>query len=70
MDARGITRHGFALNVAPDMQYWDGIIACGLAGRPLTSLAELLPNPPAMAQMMDTVSQAFGQVFGYQILTL
>ena len=68
VDARGITRHGFALNVAPDMQYWDGIIACGLAGRPLTSLAELLPNPPAMAQMMDTVSQAFGQVFGYQIL--
>ena len=68
VDARGITRHGFALNVAPDMQYWDGIIACGLAGRPLTSLAELLPNPPAMAQVMDVVSQAFGQVFGYQIL--
>jgi lipoate-protein ligase B len=50
------------------MQYWEGIIACGLAGYPLTSLAELLPAP-SLEQVMDTVSQAFGQVFGYQILT-
>jgi lipoyl(octanoyl) transferase len=26
VDARGISRHGFALNVNPDMEYWDGII--------------------------------------------
>ncbi|HSB02244.1 MAG TPA: lipoyl(octanoyl) transferase, partial [Anaerolineales bacterium] len=29
VDARGISRHGFALNVNPDMDYWEGIIACG-----------------------------------------
>jgi lipoate-protein ligase B len=29
VDARGLSRHGFALNVDPDMTYWDGIIACG-----------------------------------------
>ena len=27
VDARGVSRHGFALNVNPDMEYWDGIIA-------------------------------------------
>ena len=30
VDARGVSRHGFALYVDPDMEYWDGIIACGL----------------------------------------
>jgi lipoate-protein ligase B len=30
VDARGISQHGFALNVNPDMSYWDGIIGCGL----------------------------------------
>ncbi len=67
VDARGVTRHGFALNVAPDMQYWNGIIACGLAGHALTSLAELLPEPPTMQQVVETASSAFGQVFGYTL---
>src|SRR5574341_454184 len=31
VDSHGISRHGFALNVAPDMSYWDGIVACVVA---------------------------------------
>ncbi|MFN8461566.1 MAG: hypothetical protein U0X93_07335 [Anaerolineales bacterium] len=27
VDAHGVSRHGFALNVNPDMEYWEGIIA-------------------------------------------
>jgi len=39
--AGGRTMHGFALNVAPDMAYLrDHIVACGLSGREVTSLAE------------------------------
>jgi lipoic acid synthetase len=39
--AGGRTMHGFALNVAPDMAYLrNHIIACGLSGREVTSLAE------------------------------
>jgi lipoic acid synthetase len=35
------TMHGFALNVAPDMRYMrDYIVPCGIADRPVTSLAE------------------------------
>ncbi len=39
--SRGRTMHGFALNVAPDMRYLrDYIVPCGIADKPVTSLAE------------------------------
>ncbi len=63
VDAHGITRHGFALNVAPDMSYWNGIIGCGLAGYSVTSLASLLPTPPSMPQVISAVIAAFEDVF-------
>ena len=49
------TRHGFALNVNPDMRYWDGIIACGLADEPVASLADLLSPPPAMDRVKQEI---------------
>ena len=36
---RGRTMHGFALNVAPDLSYFDHIIPCGIADKSVTSLA-------------------------------
>ena len=64
VDARGVSRHGFALNVNPDMDYWDGIIACGLQDEPIVSLADLFPEPPAIEQVKAEVVKAFGEVFG------
>jgi lipoate-protein ligase B len=63
VDARGVTRHGFALNVAPEMSYWDGIIGCGLEGYSVTSLSRLLPEPPPMEQVIRAVVEAFEVVF-------
>jgi lipoic acid synthetase len=36
---RGRSMHGFALNVDPDMSYFTHIVPCGIAGKPVTSLA-------------------------------
>ncbi len=66
VDARGVTRHGFALNVNPDMTYWDGIVACGLAGEPVVSLEDLLSPPPTMERVKQEVVRAFGEVFEYE----
>ncbi len=63
VDAHGITRHGFALNVAPDMSYWNGIIGCGLAGYSVTSLANLLTPPPPMPRVIQAIIAAFEDVF-------
>jgi lipoate-protein ligase B len=65
--ARGVTRHGFALNVNPDMSCWDGIIACGLADDPVASLADLLDPAPKMCKVKQEIISAFGAVFGYEM---
>ena len=67
VDARGVSRHGFALNVNPEMKYWDGIIACGLQDEPIISLADLLTETPSMAGVKQEVVNAFGEVFGYEL---
>jgi lipoic acid synthetase len=36
---RGRSMHGFALNVAPDMSMFTHIVPCGIADKPVTSLA-------------------------------
>jgi len=38
---RWVTLHGFSLNVAPDMTHFGGIVPCGIAEFPVTSLSEL-----------------------------
>jgi lipoyl(octanoyl) transferase len=67
VDARGVTRHGFALNVNPDMAYWDGIIACGLANEPVAALSDLLDPVPTMGRVKKEIIAAFGEVFGYEV---
>ncbi|MEO7837909.1 MAG: lipoyl(octanoyl) transferase, partial [Anaerolineales bacterium] len=67
VDARGVSRHGFALNVNPDMDYWDGIIACGLQDEPIVSLADLLESPPAMERVKQEVVTAFSEVFDLEV---
>jgi len=62
VDAYGVSRHGFALNVNPDMEYWDGINACGLS-EPVVSLADLLNPVPAMERVKKEVITAFCEVF-------
>jgi lipoyl(octanoyl) transferase len=68
VDAHGISRHGFALNVNPDMSYWDGIVACGLAEYPVVSLADLMNQPPNMDYVKKEVIQAFEEVFGFDMV--
>jgi lipoate-protein ligase B len=66
VDVHGISRHGFALNVNPDMSYWDGIIACGLANHPAVSFADLFDQPPSMDQVQSAIIAAFQHVFDFK----
>jgi len=66
VDSNGVTRHGFALNVSPDMSYFDGIHPCGLS-EPVVSLAELRDPVPLMGDVEQAVIRAFGEVFGFEM---
>ena len=65
VDVHGVTRHGFALNVDPNMDYWNGIIPCGLT-EPVVSLADLLDSVPSMQEVKKKVGEAFSSVFENQ----
>ena len=59
---RGITRHGFALNVSTDLTYFDGIVPCGLAGVQMTSI-EQLGKEATVEEVADRCSAHFAEVF-------
>ncbi|HWH34630.1 MAG TPA: lipoyl synthase [Acidimicrobiales bacterium] len=54
--ARGRSRHGFALNVDPDLSMFDHIVACGLPGGRATSLAAEGVGA-TMAEVVDAVAR-------------
>ncbi len=58
-----VTFHGVALNVNPDMGHWGCIIPCGIADKPVTSLAALMGEAPGMAEMMEGFERCFRRVF-------
>ena len=61
---RGATLHGLALNVTTDLSLFNLIVPCGLANRPVTSLAELLgPAAPALAQVQSSLTRHMVQAF-------
>jgi lipoate-protein ligase B len=68
VDANGITRHGFALNVNPDMSYYEGIIPCGIGDYPVIGLADIFPDVPEMEQVKREVVRAFGEIFDFEMV--
>jgi lipoyl(octanoyl) transferase len=66
--ARGITSHGFALNVNPDLRDFQFIVPCGIADREVTSLEYEADPPPAMDAVRNAVARQFGHVFKSQVL--
>ncbi|MGB7135996.1 MAG: lipoyl(octanoyl) transferase LipB [Acidobacteriaceae bacterium] len=66
--ARGITSHGFAFNVHPDLRDFELIVPCGISDRAVTSL-ELEADPaPKMEAVRNAVARQFGHVFEHQVL--
>ncbi len=61
--ARWITSHGFALNVATDLEYFNLIVPCGIADRGVTSLCRLLGRAVDRAEVEDRIASHFSQVF-------
>ncbi len=66
--SRGITSHGFAFNVNPDLRDFQLIVPCGIADREVTSLEREVDPPPSMESVRNAVARQFGFVFQSQVL--
>jgi lipoic acid synthetase len=66
--ARGRTRHGFALNVDPDLAMFAHIIPCGIADRGVTSMAAQLGASPPMDRVVERIGARFAARFGHEAL--
>lgn len=64
---RWITMHGFALNVCPDMSGFEQIVPCGIADKPVGSLAEFIPDIK-MEKVRVDIAQSFAEVFQVKLM--
>jgi lipoyl(octanoyl) transferase len=66
--SRWITTHGFALNVAPDLAHFAGLVPCGMPGIELTSVERLTGRSLSPAEVAPLVAAHFAAVFGRPLL--
>ena len=66
--SRWVTSHGFALNVATDLDHFRFIVPCGLAGYGVTSLARLLGGAPPRGEVEATLSAEFARRFDRRLV--
>lgn len=67
--SRWITMHGFAFNVNTDIQYFDGIVPCGIENKQVTSLQKELAAVISLAEVKELLKKHFEQVFGCKLIT-
>ena len=61
--SRWVTMHGFALNVNPDLSFYDGIIPCGIFDHGVTSMEQLLGETQNNDNVKNMVIEKFNKYF-------
>jgi lipoate-protein ligase B len=64
---RGVTMHGLALNVNPNLQHYSYINPCGMTDVVVTSISKLLGHEVTMEDVKEKVLQRFSQVFNLKL---
>lgn len=65
--SQGVSMHGFALNVNPDLSFFEKIVPCGLPEAEVTSMSEQLGTPPDIDEVANVVTRCFGEAFGMRM---
>jgi lipoyl(octanoyl) transferase len=65
-----VTSHGLALNVNPNLDFFDLIIPCGIRDKGVTSLERLLGSPQEMVDVKSRLVRHFMQLFNREPLYL
>lgn len=62
---RGVTMHGIALNVQPDLSHFNLIIPCGIKNKGVTSIEKIKGRKTEMEKIYNIFSEHFIRIFGY-----
>ncbi len=62
----GITRHGIAINVNPDLSYFDTIIACGIKDIQMTSIKQITKKDVSLDEIKKEFLTVFSKIFRVQ----
>lgn len=68
VSSQWIASHGVALNVAPDLSYFDAIVPCGLAGEAVTSLERELDRSVDLEEAVTVFVECFARVFEREVI--
>lgn len=61
----GVSFHGFALNVDPDLSHFQLIVPCGIVGKPVTSMAQVTGASVNVDDVRPVCELKLREVFGY-----
>ncbi|SVA53733.1 uncharacterized protein METZ01_LOCUS106587 [marine metagenome] len=64
--SRWVSMHGFALNVNTDINFFDGIIPCGIFEYDVTSMTRVLGKEVSMVEVEETIITIFRTLFSFQ----
>ncbi len=62
--SRGVTTHGFARNVNPDLSYFDHIVPCGMPDARVSSMTSVLSEDVQVEDVIPVLVRQFGETFG------
>jgi lipoyl(octanoyl) transferase len=62
--SRGVTTHGFAINVNNDLQPFEWIVPCGIEGVRMTSVSRELGAEQDLNDVGTILAECYGKVFG------
>jgi lipoyl(octanoyl) transferase len=62
--SRGVTTHGFAINVDNDLQPFEWVVPCGLAGVQMTSVGRETGRPDRLGCFRRRMAFRFAEAFG------
>ena len=67
--SQGVTMHGFALNVCPDLSYFGHIVPCGTPDGGVTSISELVSRNLKVEEVAPALVRHFGRALGLSMET-
>jgi lipoyl(octanoyl) transferase len=66
--SRWVTMHGLALNVNPDLAYFDMMVPCGIEGKAVTSISGETGLSPTLDEVAEKLTTALQAQFGFSII--